>query len=315
MAIPDAYVVERPCSGPGGEADLIVGHDMHRAADGITRQLAQIEGLLDDALAGKRSVAMNQYQQSLLAAALVIAVLLGAHAAHRNRVDELEMAGIEAQRQMDFVALGGDPVAAVAEMILHIAAAVMALAVRVVEFSEYLLRALAQNVDEHVQAAPVRHAEDDLIDALIAGPLDGQIEQRNEAFAAFQRKTLGADVFLLQELFENHGVGQPRQNAQLAFAAELQPIGRPFHAFLQPLADRHIIDVHELHADRAAVGLAQAVDHGAHVRSGPTGQGVGGNGALPMRRRQAEILGVEFGREGRGRPSGSRSAAMCPRTR
>ena len=46
--------------GAGGETDLIVHHHMQRAADGITRKLAQIQRLLHHAFAGKRSIAMNQ---------------------------------------------------------------------------------------------------------------------------------------------------------------------------------------------------------------------------------------------------------------
>ena len=54
------------------------------------------------------------------------------------------------------------------------------------ELAEQILRRLAKGVHEHVQPATVGHSEDDLPDALGAGLFDGEVEQRNQAFRAFQ---------------------------------------------------------------------------------------------------------------------------------
>ena len=40
-------------------------------------------------------------------------------------------------------------------------------------------------------------------------------KQRNQAFGAFQREALRADELLLDELLEDHRVGQPREDPQL----------------------------------------------------------------------------------------------------
>ena len=72
------------------------------------------------------------------------------------------------------------------------------------------------------------HADDDFLDALFAGLFDGQIEQRNQAFGAFERKGFRADKFLADEFLEGHGVGQPGENAQLLVARELEAVFASF---------------------------------------------------------------------------------------
>ena len=96
---------------------------MQRAAGAVAGQLAQVERLLHDAFAGEGGVAVDQHDHARLAAPVADAVLLGPHAAQRHGIDELQVAGIEAQRQMDRAARRGRPVAAVAQVILHVAAA------------------------------------------------------------------------------------------------------------------------------------------------------------------------------------------------
>ena len=103
----------------------------------------------------------------------------------------------------------------------------------------------------------MRHAEDDFLDALLAGFFDREIEQRNQTFGAFERKTFCADEFLADEFLERDGVGQSRQNAQLFVAGELDAIFGHFHAALQPATNAEVVDVHVLHADGAAIGVAQ----------------------------------------------------------
>jgi hypothetical protein len=53
----------------GGETDLVVDDDMHRAAGGIATGLRQRQRLHHDALAGKGRVAMHQHRQHLFALA------------------------------------------------------------------------------------------------------------------------------------------------------------------------------------------------------------------------------------------------------
>ena len=95
----------------GGEADLVVDDDVHRAAGAVAAQLGEVERLGDDALAGERGVAVQQDRQhgeALLA--LVDHVLLGADDALEHRVDRLQVARVAGQRDGD-LGVGAERVA------------------------------------------------------------------------------------------------------------------------------------------------------------------------------------------------------------
>ena len=65
-------------------------------------------------------------------------------------------------------------------MILHITAgAHIQLWIEVGKFPKDLAGALRHDVCEHVQAPAVRHAEDDFIDAVLAGSFNRQVQKRN----------------------------------------------------------------------------------------------------------------------------------------
>ena len=49
----------------GGEADLVVGHDVDRAARRVVGQVRQVERLVDDALAREGRVAVQQNRHHL----------------------------------------------------------------------------------------------------------------------------------------------------------------------------------------------------------------------------------------------------------
>jgi hypothetical protein len=72
---------------------------MHGAADSVALDIAEIEGLRGDALAGKRGVAVDQDGQHLLLAFGADARLLGARPAHGHRIDGFQVAGIGHQMQ------------------------------------------------------------------------------------------------------------------------------------------------------------------------------------------------------------------------
>src|SRR5690606_8363794 len=126
--------------------------------------------------------------------------------------------------QVDAVPLGGLPGAGEAEMVLHVAAALVQVRIDVLELPEDVLGVLAHDIRENVEAAEVGHADDDVVDAAVAGPLNRQIKQRNQRFAAFDRKALGADELLLDELFKDDGVGETRQDADLTAATQGEPV-------------------------------------------------------------------------------------------
>src|SRR5918993_1376284 len=123
-----------------GKADLVIDDDVERSSDRIRRELAQIEGFLDCSLAGKARVTMDQQLQSALPFGIAYPILLGPQAAQRDRIDEFEMTGVEAERKVDLVPRGGLPIAAVSKMILNVSPPKMQFRVGIFELAEDLSR-------------------------------------------------------------------------------------------------------------------------------------------------------------------------------
>src|SRR5262249_5274887 len=135
------------------------------------------------------------------------------------------------------------------------------------ELPENLPRAFGHDICEDIQAASMGHAQHNLIDALLARSLDRKIEQGNQTFSAFERETFGSDKFLAYELFEDHGICKARQNSNLFFVAQVDPIAGAFHSFLKPMSNETVVDVHVLDADGPAIRIAQAVQNLAKCES------------------------------------------------
>ena len=156
------------------------------------------------------------------------------------------------------------------EVVFHIAAAELPLAIEIGELAEDLLRALAHDVGQHVQPAAMGHRHDDFVGPLLPRFFDCQVEQGNKALGAFQRKTFGSQGTASGRIPRSvAALPQVVENPILLAAAEFQPILGALHPHLQPLADLQIVDMHELHADRPAISVTQPLNHAAqrhHLR-------------------------------------------------
>ena len=257
-----------PLLGRSCEPELVVHDHVDRAAGCVSRQLAEVERLLHHPLAGKGGVAVHQQHHAVLVVVVVVAILPCAHPAERHRVDELQVTGVEGERQVHLLPCGGDPVGVVTQVVLHVAAPDVQLRVAVLELPEDLPGALAQDVRQNVQPAAVRHAYHDPLDTQLRGFLDRQVQQRDQALGSLQGEALRAHVLLVEEVLEDHGIGEPGEDPQLFLGRQLQPILSALHPVLQPLLDGQAINVHELHADGATVGVAEVVQdlpQGKHV--------------------------------------------------
>ena len=82
----------------------------------------------------------------------------------------------------------------------------------VIKLSKQIFGHLAHDVDQHIQAAAVRHAYDDFLHALRAGGLNQFVHGGYKAFSAFERETFLADVFGMQIALQALGSGQPVKN-------------------------------------------------------------------------------------------------------
>ena len=93
---------------------------------------------------------------------------------------------------MNFPSIAHRPVAAVAEMIFHVAAFRPQFGIGVGEFAENFARSFADDVSQHVEPSAMTHADYNCFDALMAGFFNREIEQRQKRFAAFERKCFRA---------------------------------------------------------------------------------------------------------------------------
>ncbi len=243
----------------GGEADLVVDHDVQAAADLETAGLRHVEQLHVHALAGQRSVAMDQHGHRLRVRSVATAGLTGMHRASHHRVDDLQVRRVERQRHVH-AAIGRLDVGGEAQVVLHVAR--MGRVVRVLELAfkliEQSLRRLAQDIDQHVQAATMGHADHQLLDAVVAGRTHDVVDHRDQAVAAFQREALLADILGVQVALQTFGCGQAIQHALLAGLVQGALARSLFQPAVDPVALLMIADVHELGADRAGVGLLQS---------------------------------------------------------
>src|SRR4029078_3377014 len=67
---------------------------------------------------------------------------------------------------------------------------------------QQLVRGEIENVAQHIQAAAMRHAHDDILDALLRRLLDERVEERHETLVAFQAELLFAGIRRPLEMLE-----------------------------------------------------------------------------------------------------------------
>ena len=114
---------------------------------------------------------------------------------------------------------------------------------------------LAQNVGEHAETAAVGHAHDDLFDANLGTLLEKRIDCGDGGFATFEGEAFLADESGVEELLEEFRLEEAAQDLGFAKFIERRLIVAGFHAFLEPVAGLHIVEMHVFDSDGAAEGL------------------------------------------------------------
>jgi len=275
--------------GAGGEADLVVDHDVHGAADREAACLRHLQQLHHHALAGERGVAVHQHRQHLGAGLVAAAVLARAHAAGDHRVDDLQVRWVERQRQVHGAA-GRGHVGGETHVVLDVAGMgavagdVLELAL---EFVEQLARRLAERVDQHIEAAAVGHAHDHVLDPGRGGAADHAVEHRDQRVAAFQREPFLADVLGMQVALQAVGGGQALEDADPVLVRVAVVAGDRFQLFVQPAPLLGVGDVHEFGADRAGVGRLEQGHQVAQLHPLAAGDAAGEEFAVQVAVRQA----------------------------
>ena len=214
-----------------GEADLVVHDDVQGAAGVEPAGLRHLERLHHHALAGKGRIAMHHHRRHEIAGVVAPPVLPGAHRALHHRRNDLQMRRVERQRHMHFAAgrfhVRGKPL-----VVFHVPHAGFHHAP--FKLVEEIARVLAQDVHQHVQTAPVRHADHRLHHAVGAEALQRLVQHGDEALAALQAKALGAGILGLQVLLQPLGGGEPFEQHALGIPAERRRRLSALQALPQP---------------------------------------------------------------------------------
>ena len=107
----------------------------------------------------------------------------------------LQVRGVGGQRQVDRIAIKF-AVAGGAEVVFHIARTinVFGLGTAALKFVENRAVGFLHHVGQNRQAAPVRHADDDVTHAQRAAALDDLFHRGDQAFAAIQTTALGPQI-------------------------------------------------------------------------------------------------------------------------
>ena len=151
----------------------------------------------------------------LLLAVGADAGLPGARASDGDGVDGFQMAGVGDEVEMDGAAIGGVVLAGGADVVFDVAAAEDAARVDIFKFREDLGRQAADGVGHDVETPAVAHAEDGAGDSVGGAGVEHLIEKGDEDGEAFEREALGAEVAGLDDLLEEVGADELREDAGL----------------------------------------------------------------------------------------------------
>ena len=279
-----------------GEADEVVDDDVDRPAGRVAPRLRQVEGLGDHPLARERGVAVDEDRQDLVARGVPAPHLPRPHRALHHRVDDLEVRRVEREHDVGRPALGLD-VRGEAEVVLDVARP-RALLDLSLELLEQDRGELSEDVDEHVEAAAVSHADDDLAGRPRARPLDDLVEQRDEALAPLEREPLLPRVAGVQELLEPARRDDPPEELTLLLGGERGPPACPLQALLHPPFRPGAGEVGQLGADVGAVAGVEDVHELAQGELRRAEQRVGGELPIEVRLREPVHLRVDVGGAG-----------------
>src|SRR5690606_32957310 len=101
------------------------------------------------------------------------------------------------------------------------------------------------------------------------------------ALGALEGEALGADELGVEELLEDLGVRELREQAHLVVGAQIDAVARGLHGVLEPVPGLAVLEEGILDADRARVGLVEAVDDLAEGAGGlAEGEVTGGEDRL-----------------------------------
>ncbi len=247
----------------GSEAHLVVHHHMQGATGAVRLQSRHLHQFIDHALASDRGIAVNDHGAQLFRHERMVLFDQRTRNALHHRPHTFQVAGVGAQDQVHSFTLVGHHAAVEAHVVFHIAFHEIVLEVTALEVGEDGFVGLVEGVGQHVQTAPVGHADHHVVDAVrIRAVLDDGVQRRDQCFASFQAETLLTDELLPEETLEHHGLIQLAQDLLLLFQSKDRSVAVLFHPLLQPIYAVHITDEAVLHTDALAIRGLQMLKDG-----------------------------------------------------
>ncbi len=220
-------------------------------------------------------------------------MLAGPDRAFDNGIHDLQMRRIERQRQVHRSARRHD-VGRESLVILDVAGK-QRIVVPALEFGKQVLGHLPQRVHQHVEPAPVGHADHQFLHPVLAGTLQQIVKHRDQHVAAFEREALLPDIAGMEISLQSLGRGEAFQNMALVIrgVAGLGP--NRLETFLNPQLLHSAAQVHVLDAERAAVGLLKRLDDFTQRRLLGADQRAGVEHRVHIGFGQVVIRGFQFG--------------------
>ena len=242
----------------GRKADQVVHDNVNRAADRKALNARHVQHFGTNALARERRISVHHYRYHAPPAVFAAPLLLRAGPADHHRIDRFQMAGIRYQMNFHVASVRRVESSRSAHVIFHVAAAQGAAWVHVLESREHIRCRAPHGVHHHVEPSAMAHRQHRFFRALIGRRAQDRIQERNQRAFAFQRIPLRAQVARLQNLLEDIRANQQIENSRPVRLRRIR-----FHALLDPCAFLAVRNVHEFHADAAAVNAPCGVRLGS----------------------------------------------------
>ena len=172
---------------------MIVDDDVNGSTGGVATGLGQGQGFLVHALPTKSGIAVHQHGQYLVSFGVSAAVHAGSNRPLHDGVHNFQVRWVEGQGQVNGTTRGGD-IRAKTLVVFDVARRQLFWGC-VVKLGKQIFGQLAHGVDQHIQTAPVGHANHNLLDAKGTSTLDQLIHGRNKALTALQRETFLPHIF------------------------------------------------------------------------------------------------------------------------
>ena len=186
---------------------------------------------------------------------------------------------------------------------------------RILELGEDLRVRLVQHVRHHVEAAAVRHADQDVADAGLGGVADDLVEHRHEHVEPFDREARLAGEGAVEEALEHFDLRQPVEQRDGVDRIRGGAEASGLHRLAQPAALLRHEHVREVVAGRRAVDAAERLDDLVRMFAAPSASADQTSEAGIARRSSLVtpcVSGSSVGSPSGAEPSGSSCAARCP---